>query len=234
MHGWKPVGWKVIAPVVLVAVLCAHAPARAAGCFMCDPTLQCAGTDQGARYCLQGVLTCTLALPCLSAPRRAPDSGEEFTTWSLFELSGPAAPGIESDAGGLTVGEELRSRQAAAGPLVDATLAHGRDLAVILADVAGDGFAIRRTNEGARVRLEVLEVAADAPGRVLADARLGERDRLRVVVRAEGRERLLVLQAGGASGPAHAEVLARMRAALRDAARVVPLRGEPLFRVRAL
>jgi hypothetical protein len=228
--------WKGVIVAALVATsLASLAPCRAiASCLACDAALNCVATGQGAKFCLQGVLTCTMAIPCWSGPSRAPDSGEEFTTWSLFELAGTTAPGIDPEAGPLAVGEEQRGRQVATGALVDATLAHGRDLAVVLSDAAGDGFAVRRTNAGSRVRLEVLAVTADTPGRVLADAMLGERDRLRVVVRAGGRDRLLVLQAAGVEGLDHPATLARLRASLRDAAHVVPHRAEPLFRVRAL
>lgn len=233
MRGWKSVSqWGVAA--VLVASL-AGEPASAVGCFMCDPSLSCAGADQGGKFCLQGPLSCTLALPCSFGPRRAPDSGESLTAWSLFEIEGASATtGVELDAGPLSVGEMMRSARAhGRGPLADATLAFGEGLAVILSDAAGEGFAVRRTAQAGGVHLEVLAVQGDQPGRVLADATLGARDRLRVPIRAGGRDRLLVLQAEDVPPGLAQATIARLRASLREAAKTQAERSEPLFKTRA-
>jgi hypothetical protein len=160
-----------------------------------------------------------------------------MTAWSLFELAdaGATSTEVEPHAGPISVGELMRSPRARGlGPLVDATLAFGRDLAVILSDASGEGFAIRRTDMAGGVRIEVLEVRGDQPGRVLSDAVLGARDRLRVQVRAGGRERLLVLQADQPPPGLAAITAARLRASLREAAKSLPERSEPLLKVRAL
>lgn len=234
MRVWKAVSrWGVVAGLV---VSLAGEPASAIGCFTCDSGLNCAGADQGARFCLQGPMTCTLAIPCFSGPRRAPDSGDGLTAWSLFELEGPApSPGVDPDAGMLSVGEMMRSLRARdRGPLVDATLAFGSDLAVVLSDAAGDGFAIRRTDQPGAVRLEVYEVRGGQPGRTVADAMLRPRDRLRVPIRADGRDRLLVLQADKVPPGLAVATVARLRNSLREAARTLPERTEPLFKVRGM
>lgn len=228
---------KAVCTAILPAMLLVSlAASRAgAGCMTCDASLNCVGVAEGAKFCMQGPLTCTLAIPCYSGPRRMPDGGEDLTTWSLFEVTGAGdgATTVEPEAGELSVAEAQRSVHGG-GPLVDATLAFGRDLAVILSDVAGDGFAVRRTVQAGGVRLEVLEVTADQPGRVLADAVLGERDRLQVGVRVDGRERLLVLQAAESTGANVHATVARLRASLREAAHTLPSRTEPLLRARGL
>jgi hypothetical protein len=228
--------WKAVSIMAVSAACHVSTPGvpAAAGCLACDPGLNCVTVDQGARFCVQSPMTCSLAIPCIAGPRREPDAGAELVTWSLFDVEGSAVPGIEPDAGAIAVGELLRVAHAGSGSLVDAALAFGTDLAVILADAAGEGFAVRRTSAGAHARVEVLEIAGDQPGRVLADAVLGERDRLRVMVRAAGRERLLVLQAASVPAPALAGVVARLRASLREAAGKLPRRDEPLLRVRGL
>ncbi len=234
MRGWKAVTQCGVAAVLAAAL--ASEPAGAVGCYMCDPSLSCAGADQGAKFCLQGMLTCTVAIPCLYGPRRESDSSESLTTWSLFELAGaPATMGVDTDAGPLSVGELMRSaRTRGSGPLVDATLAFGEGVAAVLSDAAGDGFAVRRSEQGGGVRIEVLEVIRDQPGRVLADAVLGPRDRLHVPIRAAGGERLLVLQADDVPAGLARATIARLQASLREAAGMRSERNEPLFRTRAL
>lgn len=232
--------WKAVAIMAVSAACHMSSPgvAAAAGCVVCDPGLNCTSADQGARFCVQSPITCALAVPCLgSRPGRESDSNEEqLVTWSLFDVDGGGggAIGTEPGAGPLAVAESLRPAGAGKGPLVDAALAFGTDLAVILVDAAGDGFAVRRTGAGAYPRLEVLEVAGGHAGRVLADAILGERDRLRVRVRAAGGERLLVLQAATVPAAAVNGVVTRLQATLRAAAARLPQRTEPLFEVRSL
>jgi hypothetical protein len=229
--------WKAVSIMAVSAACHVSSPGvpAAAICVACDPALNCVSADQGARFCVQGPLSCALAIPCIGGPRRESDSNEEqLVTWSLFDVDGGGgdAIGTAHGAGPLAVGETMRPADAGRGPLVDAALAFGTDLAVILADAAGDGFAVRRTGAGAEARVEVFEVAGAHAGRVLADAVLGERDRLRVKVRADGRERLLVLQAATVPAAAVHGVVARLRASLREAAASLPQRTEPLFEVR--
>lgn len=231
--------WKAVSIMAVSAACHVSSPgtSAAAGCVVCDPGLNCVSTDQGARFCVQGPASCALAIPCIGGPRRESDSNEgQLVTWSLFAVAGDGgdAIGTEHGAGPLAVGEAMRPAGAGRGPLVDAALAFGTDLAVILADAAGDGFAVRRTGGGAQARVEVLEVAGGQPGRVLADAMLGGRDRLRMRVRAGGGERLLVLQAATVPAAAFGGMVARLQAALRTEAERLPQRPEPLFKVRGL
>jgi hypothetical protein len=229
--------WKAVSIMAVSAVCHMSSPgiSAAAGCVVCDTGLNCAAADQGARFCVQSPMTCALAVPCIGGPPRESDSnGEQLVTWSLFDVDGGGAIGTEHAAGPLAVGEAMRPADGGGGPLVDAALAFGTDLAVILADAAGDGFAVRRTGGGAHARVEVLEVAGGEPGRVLADAVLGGRDRLRVRVRAGGGERLLVLQAATVPAAAIGGMVARLQAALRTEAERLPHRPEPLFKVRGL
>jgi hypothetical protein len=232
--------WKAVSIMAVSAACHVSSPgiSAAASCVVCDTGLNCASADQGARFCVQSPMTCALAIPCIGGgPRRESDPTEEqLVTWSLFEVDGGGggAIGTEHGAGLLAVGEAMRPAGAGRGPLVDAALAFGTDLAVILAHAAGDGFAVRRTGAGAQARIEVLEVAGARPGRVLADAMLGERDRLRVRVHAGGRECLLVLQAVTMPAVAVHGVVTRLRASLREAAGSLPPRTAPLFEVRGL
>jgi hypothetical protein len=235
MRGWKVVSRWGVAAVLIASMVAGRA--SAVGCFTCDATLNCAGADQGAKFCLQGPMTCTLALPCFSGPRRAPD-GEALTAWSLFEVEAlagaPATPGVEPDAGPLSVGETMRSARAhGRAPLADATLAFGSDLAVVLSDATGEGFALRRTDQPGGVRLEVLEVQGDQPGRTLADAILRPRDRLRVRIHTAGRDHLLVLQADTVPPGLARSTIARLQSSLREAANTLPERREPLLKARA-
>jgi hypothetical protein len=63
---------------------------------------------------------------------------------------------------------------------------------------------------------------------------LGGHDQLRVPVRVEGRDRVLVLQAASVDGWRTSTELARLRRALQAAGRTLPRRTEPLLRARAL
>jgi len=103
----------------------------------------------------------------------------------------------------------------------------------VLADAAGDGFALKRAVEGSRVRIEVREVRGDVPGALLASEALGEHEQLRVPVRVEGRDRVLVLQAASVNGGSTVMELARLRRGLLAAGRGLPRRQEPLLRARA-
>src|SRR6185369_6732131 len=98
-----------------------------------------------------------------------------------------------------------------AGALADAALAFGEEFALSFVDGAGDGFAIQRSEEGGRVRLEVRDVTGDMPGRVLASEPLGPRDQLSVPVRVEGRDRVLVLRAADVKGGGGPFEVARLR-----------------------
>jgi hypothetical protein len=139
-------------------------------------------------------------------------------------------------AGILALGDDARASltaPAVRGAIADATLAHGREYAIVLADAAGDGFALKRAVEGSRVRIEVREVRGDVPGALLASEALGEHEQLRVPVRVEGRDRVLVLQAASVNGGSTVMELARLRRGLLAAGRGLPRRQEPLLRARA-
>ncbi len=232
MRVWKAVSAAALSAMVSLSWTVGSA---GAGCVACDATLNCVGADAGAKFCLQGPLTCTMAVPCIGRGSRFPDSPEEaLTTWSLFDAAVPGVATVDVDAGPLSVGEEQRAARAASrAALNDATVAHGSDLSVILSHPSGDGFAVRRAAEGAQVRLQVFDVMAEQPGRLLGEALLGERDRMQVNVRVGGHEQLLVLQAMSVPRAGLGPLLARLRASLRQAARTLPAREEPLLRARA-
>ncbi len=230
--------WKAVSAVVGMCVVFVSAAVSGAGaaCKLCDPFLRCVDSTPGAKICVEGPASCTMVLPCFGGGGRVPDSPEEYlTTWTLFDADAAGPSSIGADVGPLAVGEELRRGPGAPrGPLADAALAHGREFALVLSDAMGGGFALRRTVEGAYVRLEVREVSGDQPGRVLADALLAGQDRLSVSVRVAGRDRVLVLQSAAVHAAGLGPELARLRGSLRAAARRLPERGEPLLRVRAL
>ena len=230
--------WKAVPTALAMLLLLtsgAASPARAR-CQVCDAHMSCVYATEGARFCVQGLLTCTMAVPCFRTGSQVPDSpGDQLTTWSLFDAPDAGGASVEHEAGPFAVAEEQRPRGGVVrGPLVDASLAFGQDLALILSDAAGDGFAVQRSEAGAQARLVVFEVTGDQPGRILAEAVLGERDRLRVGVRVDGRSRWLVLQAATVSPAGRSPVVSRLQAALRNAARGVPSRTEPLLKIRAL
>jgi hypothetical protein len=215
---------------------------RVAACVVCDPSLHCVASTPGAKFCVEGPLTCAMAVPCFMGGQRAPESSEEgLTAFTLFEAEGPAGAGVEHGAGPLELGEDARRGapgNAGSGPirgaLVETLLAHGRDYAVMFVDAQGGGFALRRTDAGGAAHLEVLDVANGRPGRTLADATLGGRDRLITTVTVEGRERTLLVQVATLARPALAAELVRLRRALRVAARALPPRQRPLLELQAL
>lgn len=229
----------VLVFVVVASSLGSSGPAAA--CKICDQTLHCCEIPPpGARVCLEGALSCGLLLPCFEGGRRIPDGGEEYlTTWTLFDSPVGSTPralpmraALRSEAGDLSLGEEARASAGAdapAGALADATLAFGDEFAVSLVDGTGSGFAIRRSDEGGRVRLEVRDVTNDVPGSVLASESLGPRDQLRVPVRVDGRDRVLLLQAVRVRGGGGPFEVARLRRALAAAGRTMPARTEPLL-----
>ena len=231
---------RVLSALSLVFTLAAAGRASAQ-CRICDPFLHCVASSPGAMVCLEGPGSCALLLPCLPGRGRLPDGpGEEdLTTWTLFDAgsaAGTARAALRPAMGALALGDDARTSLAApaeGGTLADATLAHGRDYAIVLADAAGDGFALRRAVEGARVRIEVREVRGNVTGELLASEALGERDQLRVPVRVEGRDRVLVLQAGVVRSGSVVAELARIRRGLLAAGRALPQRQEPLLRASA-
>lgn len=218
-----------------------------AQCRICDPFLHCIESHMGAVLCVEGPGSCALLLPCFGTGGggKAFDgpSDDNLTTWTLFDaaptsMSAPwsARASLRTTAGALALGDEARASldgAALGGALADAALAHGRDWAIVLVDGAGDGFTLKRTAEGARVRLEVRDVRGNLTGPVLANESLGERDQLTVRVHVDGRERVLVLQAGAVHGLSVASEMSRLRRGLLAAGRALPLRQEPLLRARA-
>ncbi len=208
----------------------------AVACKVCDPWFHCVEQTPGAKVCVEAPLACSMLLPCLIPGERIPDSPEEgLMTWTLFDAEAPAETALEPDAGPLAVGEHARvARGAGRGPLAAAMLAHGRDFAVMLVDAHEAGFAIRREEAGGVSRVEVLEVTAGRPGRVLAEGLLGGRDRLVANVTVEGRGRVLVLQAARLAGASRAAEVARLRRALRGAARALQARATPLLELRPM
>ena len=220
----------------------ASAGGVSAQCRSCDPFLHCIDSQMGgALVCLEGPGSCALVLPCLPGRSRLPGvvADADLTTWTLFDAGAAPSPGrtsLRTLAGFLALGDDARaslSAPAVGGAIADATLAHGREYAIVLADAAGDGFALKRAVEGLRVRIEVREVRGDVPGALLASEALGEREQLRVPVRVEGRDRVLVLQAASLRGGSSVMELARLRRGLLAAGRGLPRRQEPLLRARA-
>ena len=231
-----------IRQVVLFVVAAASTLALsgvASACKMCDPFLHCITQSTGALTCVEGPATCALFLQCLGGGYKVPGGGAEFlTTWSLFDapVGAAGASSLQSEVGDITLGDDARAnpgRRPAWGPLADAALAFGEAFALSLVDEAGDGFAIQRSEEGGRVRLEVRDVTGDLPGRVLASESLGPRDQLSVPVRVRGRDRVLVLQAANVDGGGTPFEVARLRRALAAAGRALPQHGEPLLHVHA-
>jgi hypothetical protein len=221
----------------------AAAGSASAQCQSCDPFLHCAVSSLGgAMVCVEGPGSCALVLPCPHGRGRMPDlmGDADLTTWTLFDAGAVPRTGrtsLRTTAGSLALGDGARVSLSApfmGGAIADAALVHGREYAIVLADAAGDGFALKRAVEGSRVRIEVREVRGDVPGALLASEALGEHDQLRVPVRVDGRERVMVLQAAGVNGGSAAMELARLRQALQAAGLRLPRRQEPLLRLRAL
>jgi hypothetical protein len=228
-------------PALTLVFMLAAAGSASAQCRMCDPFLHCMNVNMGgAVVCLEGPLSCALLGPCAAGRGRIPDmvGDADLTTWTLFD-AGPAPQPprtlLRAMAGILALGDDARlslSGPFVRGAIADATLAHGRDYAIVLADAAGDGFALKRAVEGSQVRIEVREVRGDMTGALLASEALGEHDQLRVPVRVEGRDRVLVLQAASVDSWRSSLELARLRRALLAAGRNLPRRPEPLLRAR--
>jgi len=220
-------------------------PGHASACAVCTPELVCIGAPSGARWCVMSTMSCTMLLQCTVGGRKVPDGGDEgLTALTLFDAPLGAALNAEpmparallSEAGPIALGEEARASAgfgAPTGSLADAELVFGEDVAISFVDATGDGFALHRSREGGRVRVEVREVAHDVPGRVLANEALGPRDQLRVPVTVQGRRRVLLLHATRPFGAGAALELPRLRRSLEQAARVVPFGGEPLLRPHA-
>jgi len=237
---------KVVVVFVVAAASTLVVSGVASACKVCDPFLRCITQSPGALTCLEGPGSCAMFLQCVGGGGyKVPDGGAEFlTTWSLFDApAGGARPApvtsLRSDVGDISLGEEARvnagtpAQLPALGALADATLAFGEAFALSIVDESGDGFAIQRSEEGGRVRLEVREVTGDVPGRVLASESLAPRDQLSVPVRAQGRDRVLVLQAANVRGGGGPFEVARLRRALAAAGRTLPPRREPLLRAHA-
>jgi len=235
------IGQVVVVFVVTVASTLALSGVAAA-CKVCDPFLHCITQSPGAMSCIEGPATCAMFLQCVGGGRKLPDGVQEYlTTWSLFDAPvGTARSGqdvsLRNEVGDISLGEEARAATAPGAPLgvlADAALAFGDAFALSLVDDTGDGFALQRSEEGGRVRLEVREVTGDVPGRLLASEALGPRDQLSVPVRVEGRDRVLVLQASDVKGGGGPFEVARLRRALAAAARTLPPRREPLLHAHA-
>src|SRR5262245_11753366 len=219
--------------VFVVAVACSLGSASSAiACRVCDQYLHCITLTPGARICMESALSCSMLVPCFSGGgNKLPDGGgESLTTWSLFDPVGaPPVASVSRESGPMSLGDEALG-SAQSGTLADAALVFGDDFAISLVDDAGDGFSLRRAEEGPRVRIEVREVVHDVPGRLLASDVLGSRDQLRVPVRAEGRDRVLLLNAARVPGNNGLAEVARLRHALQVAGRKLPPREKPLLR----
>lgn len=238
MHLSKAVSRTLLSSMLMWSLSLSVASPATAGCRSCDPFFRCVPTAPGALLCMEGPGACAMSIPCYGGGNRLPDGpGEDITTWTLFDagpLDGTARPALRAGAGAVALGEDVRvSGAAGTGALADATLAYGRDYSVALVDASGEGFALRRSVEGTGVRIEVRGVLNEIPGAVLADELLGERDQLRVPVRVEGRDRILVLQATTLRGGLVPLEIARLRRGLAAAGRANPGRREPLLRAIA-
>ena len=227
--------WMSVLGLMLGAAS-AHAVCRA-----CDPFLHCVDQMPGARVCVESPGVCSMLVPCiLSGGGRVADGSEEgLLTLTLFDAERSGTPSaVETDAGPLAVGRDAGDargmRAHESGALAAAMLVHGRDYALGFADGAGGGFAVRRSEAGGAVHVEVLDMTGGAPGRVLATALLLAQDRLRVGVQVAGRERVLIVQASVVARGGLAAEQARLRHALREAGREIPETTRPLLEPRPL
>lgn len=227
---------RIVSAAFVISVSLGPAAGVAAACLVCDTSLQCVEHSPGAKFCIQSTLTCSMAFPCYKAGGQVPDPMESgLTAVTLFDAERSLAPAIEPDAGPLAVGEAARAtRGAERGAIAEAMLAHGTDFAVRFVDALGGGFALRRHEAGGAVRLEVLDLVAGEPGRVLAEGVLREQDRLVATVQVEGRPRTLVLQAARLPAPAVEPAVTRLRQSIQEAARALPPRERPLLELREL
>ena len=230
--------WKAAISALVISSMCLGGTATSASalCHVCDMFLHCVDQMPGARVCLESTGVCSMVLPCVVSPGRTSDGSDEgLLTVSLFDAVGASAPAVETDAGPLALGDEARgSSPHTRGRLAAAMLAHGRDYALWFADAADGGFAVRRNEAGGAVNVEVLEMSGGSPGRVLASGLLLPQDRLRAVVQVDGRERVLVVQAAVVGQGQLLTRQARLRQALREAAREIPPTEKPLLQPRPL
>jgi hypothetical protein len=234
---------RQVVVVFVVAVASAfQVSSAAAQCKICDQFLHCVTSPSGAFSCMEAPGACGLFLPCIGPRGRVPDGGEFLTTWTLFDAPESSTPpgrsaALRRDAGDIALGEEARAFAGAgetAGALADVALVFGESFALSFVDAAGEGFALQRSEEGGRVRLEVREVTHDMPGRSIASDVLGPRDQMRVMVRVERRDRVLLLQAADVHGGAAAAEVSRLRRSIAAAGRVLPVRSEPRLRAKAM
>ena len=228
--------WKAASSALVSSVLCLllGVPEAGAGCLVCDPFLHCLEQFPGARVCVEAPGACSMLFPCLVGGGRVSDGDDgALLTLSLFEGGASATTALETDAGALALGAPARGTSGQArGPLAAAMLAHGEDYAVWFSDPGDGGFIVQRQEAGGTVHLEVREVVSGAEGRVLASALLLPQDRLRVPVTVEGRAHVLVLQADHVSRARLASEQARLRRALEQAGRELPVRPRPLLQPR--
>lgn len=235
---------RVLVPAlrrVMGVVACLVVPGVAAACMQCNPFLQCTQGPSGARLCFESAGMCTLLLPCSGTGARTDEpgaaaAGEALTTLSLFEAP-TAGLGVNARvarrpaASALALGDEIRT-ELPLGALAEVGVAHGRDFDAVFADDAGEGYAVTRSVTPAGVRLEVYEVRSDVVGPRLAAETLGERERLVVPVRVEGRDRVLVLQTRDARGLDDESELRRLRRTIDGVRRRTAPRETPRLRVR--
>lgn len=226
---------------LVCVVACLVTPGvAAANCMQCNPFLQCVNGATGARMCFESAGMCTLLLPCVGTGARESDpgvEGDQLTTLSLFDAppAGLAATTARATrraaATTLAVGDEIRG-ELPLGTVADVTVAHGRDFDAVFTDDAGEGYAVARTVEPGGVRLEVREVHAGVVGAPIARETLGERERLTVPVRVDGRDRVLVLQSRDGHGRGDEGALRRLRRAIDDVRRRSAPRETPWLKVR--
>ena len=230
--------WKAAISALVISSMCLGGAATSASalCHVCDMFLHCVDQMPGARVCLESPGVCSMLVPCVVSPGRTSDGSDDgLLTISLFDAVGASAPAVETDAGPLAVGDEARgSSPHTRGRLAAAMLAHGRDYALWFADAAGGGFAVRRSEAGGAVHVEVLEMSGGTPGQALASGLLLPQDRLRAVVQVDGRERVLIVQAATVGRGQLVGQQARLRQALRGAARELPPTEKPLLQPRPL
>ena len=229
---------RVVVVLFLALASTLGSAGRAGACYLCDAFLHCGTSAAGGRYCIEKPGVCALLVQCLFSGSRVPEitADEDLTAWSLFDATGPSTPSVRNEAGPIAIGNEARGLAGApgrAGALADAGLVYGDGYAISFVDAMGDGFALKRSVEGGRVRVEVREVMHDMPGRVLAAESLGPRDQLSIPVRVEGRDRVLLLHAAKAHGANGGPYVARLRRALHDAGLELPPRAEPLLQAHA-
>jgi hypothetical protein len=226
---------------IVCVVACLVTPGVAAAqCMQCNPFLQCVSGTSGARLCFESAGMCTLLLPCLGGGARESDpgvtsEGDQLTTLSLFDAVPSVAPLSSARRVAntpLALGDEIRG-ELPLGTVADVAVAHGRAFDAVFTDEAGEGYAVTRAVEAGGVRLEVRAVHANVVGAVLAAETLGERERLTVPVRVDGRDRVLVLQARDGHGRGDEGELRRLRRTIDGVRRRSAPRETPWLKVRA-